>query len=108
MNGELREFVTGIGTAQLAPDLLSEPVGVEQLVGANSHHVEPVKELELSQFLDGVRQRVDADPKLANGFRLLVHLARDAALMKHEGCRQTANPAPDNDNFHDTNSQIRF
>src|SRR5262249_23862365 len=82
MDGELRHLVARIGAAQLAPDLLPEAVGVEQLVGSDPHGVEAIEQPQLLQFLDRMRQRVDADAELANGVRLLVDLAVDPAGMK--------------------------
>src|SRR6201984_865805 len=84
MDGELRHLLAGIGAAQLAPDLLPESVGVEQLVGSDPHRVEAVEQPELAQFLDRMRQRVDSDAELTNGVRLLVDLAVDAAGVQHE------------------------
>src|SRR3546814_19065635 len=75
---ELREFVATVEAAQVAPDLLAEAVGVDQLVGADSHAVESLEQAEGRQFLDGVRQGVDADAELADGPRLLVDLDLDA------------------------------
>src|SRR5207244_9110042 len=66
MHRELRHVIAGIDTARFAPDLLPEAVGVDQLMGANRNGVEPLQQAELLQFLDRVRQRVDADAKLAN------------------------------------------
>src|SRR6185503_20834228 len=66
MDRELRHVEPGVGPAQLAPDLLPEAVEIEQLVGADRDRVEPLQEPKLLQFPDGVRQRVDADAKLAD------------------------------------------
>src|SRR3546814_4880374 len=43
---ELREFVATVEAAQVAPDLLAEAVGVDQLVGADSHAVESLERSE--------------------------------------------------------------
>ena len=66
MDGELRHVIAGIDAARLAPDLLTEAVGVDQLVGADRDGVEPLHQAELLQLLDGMRQRVDADAELAD------------------------------------------
>src|SRR5260221_10594932 len=100
MDRELRHLVAGVGPAQLAPDLLPEAVGIEQLVGSDSHRVEAIEQSELPQLLDGVRQRVDADPELADGVRLLVDVAVDPAAMPHEGGREPTDAAADHDNLH--------
>jgi len=42
MHRELRHVVAGVDAARLAPDLLAEPVGVDQLVGADRDGVEPL------------------------------------------------------------------
>src|SRR6516165_3484198 len=100
MDGELRHLVAGIGATQLAPDLLPEAVGVEQLVGSDPHRVEAFEQPELAQFFDRMRQRIDADAELTNGVRLLVDLAVDAAGMQHERGGQAADAAADNDDLH--------
>jgi len=74
----------GVDTARLAPNLLPETVGVEQLVCADRDRVEPVEQAEIGQFLDGMRQRIDADAELADGVRLLENLAIDPARMQHQ------------------------
>ena len=97
---ELRKFEAGVGAARLAPDLLADAVGVEQLVGADADLVEPRQQAEFGQFLDRVRQRVDADAELADGVRLLENLAVDAARVQHQGGGQAPDPAADNDGLH--------
>jgi len=96
----LRHLVAGVGAAQLAPDLLPEAVGVEQLVGSDAGRIEAIEQPELCQFLDGVRQRVDADPEFADGIRLLVDVAVDPAGVQHEGGREPTNAATDHNNLH--------
>src|SRR5271166_1067344 len=100
MNRELRHVIAGIRSARLAPDLLTEAVGVEELECADRDLVEPIEETEFSQFLDRVRQRIDADAELADRFRLLEHLAIEAASMQHERGREAADAATDNDRLH--------
>src|SRR6516164_7096080 len=100
VDGELRHLVTRVGAAQLAPDLLPEAVGVEQLVGSDSHRVEAIEQPELAQFLDRMRQRVDSDAEFTNGVRLLVDLAVDPAGVQHERGGQAADAAADNDDLH--------
>jgi len=100
MDGELRHLVAGIGAAQLAPDLLPEAVGVEQLVGSDPHRVEAIEQPQLRQFLDRMGQRVDADAELTNGVRLLVDFAVDAAGVQHERGGETPDAAADNDDLH--------
>ena len=47
MDRELRHVVAGVEAARLAPDLLAEPVGVDQFVGADADRVEPLQQPEL-------------------------------------------------------------
>ena len=47
MDRELRHVVAGVEAARLAPDLLAEAVGVDQLVGADADRVEPLQQAEL-------------------------------------------------------------
>ena len=101
MNGELRDFVAGIESARLAPDLLPEPVGIEKLVGPDRQGVEALEQAEFGQFLDGVGQRVDADAKFADGVRLLEYLAVDPARVQHQRRHQTTDAAPCDDHLHD-------
>src|ERR1041385_82309 len=84
MDRELRYVEARVEPALFAPDLLPEAVEIEQLVGADRDRVEPLQQPQLLQLLDGVRQRVDADPELADGVGLLVDLAIDAARMQHQ------------------------
>ena len=101
MDRELRNVVAGVEAARLAPDLLAEAVGVEQLVGADRDRVEPLEQAELGQFLDGVRQRVDADAELADGVRLLEDFAVDPARVQHQRRYQAADAATCDDHLHD-------
>ena len=100
MDRKLRHLIAGVGAAQLAPDLLPEAVGIEQLVGSDSRRIEAIEQPELGQFLDGMGQRIDADAELANSVRLLINLAVDAAGMQHERGRETADAAADDDDLH--------
>src|SRR5260370_27333716 len=84
MDRELRHLVAGVGPAQLAPDLLPEAVGIEQLVGSDSHRVEAIEQSQLRPLLYCVRQPADADPEHADSVRLLVDVAVDPAGMQHE------------------------
>ena len=61
MDGKLRKLVACVSTTQLPPDFLTEAVSLEEFVGADADHVEPAEQIALGQFLDGVRQGVDAN-----------------------------------------------
>ncbi len=100
VNGELRNVVTGIDAARLAPDLLAEAIGIEQLVRADGDGVETLEQAEVGQFLDGMRQRIDADAKLADGVRLLENFAVDPARVQHQRRYQAADTASCDDHFH--------
>src|SRR5688500_4892733 len=104
MDRELRHVEAGVGPAQLAPDLLAEAIEIEQLVGADRDRVEPLQEPKLFQLLDGMRQRVDPDAKLADAICLLVHLAIDAARMQHQRGDQPAHASADDDGLHALNT----
>jgi hypothetical protein len=101
MDGELRDVVAGVESARLAPDLLAEPVGIEQLVSADRDRVQPLQQAEIGQFLDGVRQCIDADAELADRVRLLKNLAIDPARMQHQRRYQAADAPACDDHFHD-------
>src|SRR3954465_2426527 len=110
VDGELRDVIARIGPAQLAPYLLAETVGVEQLVGSDPHRIEPIEQSKLGQFLDCMRQGVDADAELADGVRLFVDFAVDTARMQHQRRGQAADSASDDDHFHGStrkNARIR-
>src|SRR5262249_45308744 len=77
MHRNLRHVMACIQAARLAPDLLAEAVGVDQLEGADGDGVEPLHQTELLQLLDGMRQRVDANPELPDAFGLLEQFAID-------------------------------
>src|SRR5688572_21104916 len=83
VDGELRDFEAGLDAAGLAPDLLAEPVGVDQLIGSDGHLIEALQKAELLQLLDGVRERVDADTEFPDRVRLLVDISRDPLRVKH-------------------------
>src|SRR6185436_14497978 len=100
MHGELRHVIAGVDAARLAPDLLAEAVGVDQLVGADRDGVEPLQQAELLQLLDRVRQRVDADAKLADALGLLEQLAVDAAGVQHQGRGEPADASADDNDLH--------
>src|SRR6185437_10766402 len=97
---ELRIFETGIGAARLTPDLLADAVHVEKFVGPDSDLVEPRQQPKLRQFLDRMRQRVDADAELPHAVGLLENLAIDPTHMQHKGRRKPANAAANDDGFH--------
>src|SRR6476469_2341119 len=101
VDGELRDIIARVRPAQLAPDLLPEPISVEQLVGSDADRVEPLEQPELRELLDRMRQGVDADPELADGVRLFVDFAVDTTRMQHQRGRKNHTAATDNDDLHD-------
>jgi hypothetical protein len=105
VDGELRHVVAGVDPARLAPDLLAEAVRVDQLARADRGGVELVEKTQPREFLDGVRQGVDADPELPDRLGLLVDLAGDPAPVQHQGRREPADAAADDDGFHGASFQ---
>jgi len=65
-----------------------------------SHGVEAVEQAEFSQLLDGMRQRIDADAKLADGIRLFKDFAVDPARMQHQRRYKAADAPACNDDLH--------
>jgi hypothetical protein len=47
-----------------------------------------------------MRQGIDADAKLADLVRLFKNLAIDAPRLQHQGCRQPANSATNDNRLH--------
>ncbi len=86
--------------ARLAPDGLAEAVHVDEFAGADRDGVERRQQAEFGQFADRMRQRVDADADLSDFARLLVDGGTDAARVQHQGERETANAASDDDDLH--------
>src|SRR3954471_9051354 len=76
---KLRHVVAGIDSAGFAPDLLAVAVEVIELVGADCDVVELLQQAETCELTHCVRQRVDANAKLADGIGLLENLGTDAA-----------------------------
>ena len=108
MDGELRNVVAGIEAARLAPDLLAEAIGIDELVGADRDRVEPVEQAEIGKLFDRMRERIDADAKLADRVRLLENLAIDPARMQHQPGHQAADAAACDDDFHDATPDTLF
>ncbi len=100
MDRELRRLEPGVGPAQLAPHHLPEAVGVDQFPGADARPVQLVEQPEGGEFLDRVRQRVDADAEFAQFAHLLEHLAADAGRVQRQRRRQAADPAADDHDVH--------
>ena len=100
MNRELRVFEARIGASRLAPDLLAEPIDVNQFLGADGDRVERGQETEHREFLDRVRQGVDADADLADLARLFVDDGLDAALVQHQRQGQSADAAARDEDGH--------
>ena len=71
---------TGGDAARLAPHNLPGAVHVKEFAGADRHRIQSRDEAKGREFLDGMRQGVDADPEFADFGSLLVDLAADAAL----------------------------
>src|SRR5262249_25769673 len=100
MDRKLRQIITGIHPARLAPDLLAEAIGIEQLVSADRDRIEPLQQSQCSELLDRMRQRIDSDTELADLVGLLEDLALDAARMQHQRGGEPADSAACDDHFH--------
>ena len=66
MDRKLRHLIARSGTARLALHFLTKAIGVNQFIGADGDRVQSVQEPKLPQFANRMRQRIDADPKLAD------------------------------------------
>ena len=108
MDRELRNVVAGIEAARLAPDLLAEAIGIDELVGADRNRVEPVEQAEVGKLFDRMRERIDADAKLADRVRLLENLTIDPARMQHQPGHEATDAAASDDYFHDATPYTRW
>src|SRR5262245_12631312 len=102
VNRELGNGVSGVKAARLPPDLLAEAISVDQLMGPNRHRFQAVKQSQLRELADAMRQRVNANAELTNGFRLLVDLAVDSARIQHQGRRQAPHAPARDYHLHDS------
>ena len=100
MDGELRRVEAGVGAAQFAPHHLAEAVGIDQLARADAGAVERRQQAQRRQFLDRVRQGVDADAEFAQLADLLEHGAVDADGVQRQRRRQPADPAAHDQHMH--------
>jgi hypothetical protein len=94
-HGQLRELVARREAPRLTPDLLAEPVGVDQLVGPDGHPVERLEQAEAGEFPDRVRQCVDADAEFVDLPRLFVDVALDTDGVQAQRGREPADAAAD-------------
>src|SRR5262245_4341414 len=101
---ELRHVMTGVQPALLVPNLLAVSRQIEQLMGTDGNLVEPIQQADGGQLADRMWQRVDADPELADGIRLLVELAIDTPGPQHECGGEAADTATDDNRFHGPHS----
>src|SRR5262245_55021001 len=97
---QLRHLVACLEPARLAPDLLTEAVGIDQLARAHADRVEALEQPELVQLGNGVRQHVDADAQLAHARGGLIDRARNFTCLEHQSEREPADPGPDDDDAH--------
>ncbi|MGY3650923.1 hypothetical protein ACVWW2_006214 [Bradyrhizobium sp. LM4.3] len=97
---ELRNIVPGVDAAGLTPDLLAVTVEVIELVGTDRDIVKLLEQPEARQLAHGMRQRVDADAKLADGVGLLEYLASQAPRAQHQCGGETTDTATDDNRFH--------
>src|ERR1700722_7841328 len=100
MDRELRIVETGVDATQFGPHLLAKSADVVKFLGADAGGVEPGQEIERSEFLDGVRENVDADTDLPDLGGLFENDAFDAPPMKHEREGQSTEARTRNEHFH--------
>ncbi len=93
VDGKLWHWRARPHAAPFAPDLLPEAVQVNQLFRPDAGGVQHIQQVQLSQFLDGMGERVDADADLSNRRGLLIDRRLDPAFMQHQGKRQPSDPA---------------
>jgi hypothetical protein len=72
---KLRHVIARSNTAGLTPYFLTKTISVNQFIGADGDRVQSLQQPKLSQFANRMRQRIDADPKLADRLRLLIYFA---------------------------------
>src|SRR5262249_32935813 len=75
MNRELRHLVASIQASRLPPNLLTEAVCIEKLIGADRGRIQTVEKAKAGELLDGMGQGVDPDPQLPYRIGLLENLA---------------------------------
>ena len=92
--------MTRVNSPQLVPDLLTEPVEVEELVGSNTDLIQAVEQTEIAEVADRVGKDVDAHAELAHRARLLVDLTLDAALVTGQRRGQAADAGTHDQRFH--------
>src|SRR5262249_30382507 len=100
MDRELRHVIAGVEAARLAPDLLTETIGVEQLVSADPHRIETLQQAEGGALFDGMRWVIEADAELAVLLGLFEGPAIEAARVQHRRGGQPADAAACDDRFH--------
>jgi len=86
---------------------LAEAVGVDELPGADSRPVQRRQETESRQFLDRMRQHVDADAQLAQFARPLIDFGFDADLVQGQCRGEAADSGADDDNLHHRSVELR-
>ena len=104
---DLRHRESGVQPAASAHDLRPEPMCVAEILRANPDLVEAIEQRELSQFLHGKRQQIDADTQLADRVAAFVHRAIDALPMQSQGCDESANAGADDDHTHESTSRVQ-
>src|SRR5258708_17435571 len=100
MNRKLRHIMAGVDAAGFAPDLLAMAIEIVKHIGTDRDVVELLQQAEAGKFTDRMRQRIDADAKLADGVRLLEQFATNAAGAKHQRGSEAPDSASDDNRLH--------
>src|SRR5258705_9489125 len=100
MNRELRHIMAGVDAARFAPDFLAMAIEIVKHVGSDRDVVEFLQQAEAGKSADRMRQRIDADAKLADAIRLLEQFATDAAGAQHQRGGEAPDAASDDNRLH--------
>jgi hypothetical protein len=100
VEADLGEGEPGVGAAGRAQDLLPQPVGVEQLPGADPRLFEAARQPQPGELLHRVREQVDPHAAPADLLTPLVDLALDSLLVQPQSRDQAADSRSHNDDLH--------
>ena len=96
---ELGPLVTGVAADRLGVHELAEPVEEARLPGGHGHVAQSVGEPQQAELLAGVGQKADPHPDGLDLGRRLIDTGADAPFVQHQGQREPADAAPDDDHI---------